>query len=71
MISFIKKHAEWITVASHSFVLFFAMFVAITNMDISGWIFVFFAAYTIGVAYSYAKKTKTFKRWCARFKIKN
>lgn len=70
MISFIKKHAHWITVATHSFVLFFAMFVVVTNMNISGWIFVFFASYVVLVSYSYSKKTKTFKKWCSHFKIK-
>ena len=69
MISFIKKHANWITVASHSFVLFFAMFLVIMNIAISGWILMLFASYVIWIAYSYSKKTKTFKKWCSHFKI--
>jgi hypothetical protein len=70
MISFIKRNADWFITACHSFVLFFAMFVSITDMDISGWIFVFFAVYSGGYAFCHFKKTKTFKRWRDRFKIK-
>lgn len=68
MISFIKQHSVWIITACHSFVLFFAMFVSITSMDISGWIFVFFAVYSSVYAFGHLKKTKMFKRFMARFK---
>lgn len=70
MISFIKKHADWIIIAFHSFVLFSAMLVSITDMDISGWIFVFFTLYVVWVVYDKVKNTKTFKRYLKKLNIK-
>jgi amino acid transporter len=70
MLSFIKKNADWFIIASHSFMLFFVMFISITDMDISGWLFIFLIVYVLLIVYGKVKKTKTFKRWCARFKIK-
>jgi len=70
MINFIKKHADWFIIAFHSFVLVFAMLVSITDMDISGWIFVFFLFYVLWVAYTHGKKTKTFKKFLSKSKLK-
>jgi membrane-bound acyltransferase YfiQ involved in biofilm formation len=49
MLSFLKKYFDWFVIAFHGVVLSFALFVSITNMDISGWIFVFFVAYFCGM----------------------
>lgn len=70
MINFIKKNADWIIIAFHSFVLFLAMFVSITDMDISGWLFVFFFVYALWVGYTHGKKTKTFKKFLNKAKLK-
>lgn len=70
MISFIKKNLDWFIIAFHSFILFFAIFVLITHMDISGWIFVFFLVYTIGVFCVKIRNTKTFKSYLNKLNIK-
>jgi hypothetical protein len=70
MFNFFKQNATWFSIAFHSFVLFFAMFLSVTGMDVPVWVYGFLLIYLIYSVYSYLSKNKNFKKMFKNIKLK-